>query len=147
MISSTANDSFKFPFSGLKKHETHKHSDVYNLFITFINMNNLKDYIFGIDGDINNPVPIPSQPKITDAYSEDKAKNINYNKMNKKYTMYMNSNSKAFLAVQILAGEDYRHCITSEMVNNQNTIAAFQSLASATFLNKSTNASFSHFRT
>ena len=51
--------------------------------------------------------------------------------------------AKLFLrALQTVEGEDYKHCITKEMVEKVDTIRAYQSLIDATYLkNKSNNTS------
>ena len=138
---SSTNEAIKFNFTALKKNEPENHSSLHNLFITFINMHCLADFVFGINKNPATPIPIPPQPNTMDQFSADNTKVTKYKQDYKLYSAYMYSNGKAFLALQTLAGDDYKHCITQEMVEKVDTIGAYQSLIDATYLNKSNNTS------
>jgi len=56
---SSTNEAIKFNFTALKKTEPENHSSLHYLFLTFINMHCLEDFVFGINKNPATPIPIP----------------------------------------------------------------------------------------
>jgi hypothetical protein len=86
-------------------------------------MHCLADFVFGINKNPATPIPIPPKPNTMDQFSADTTKVTKYKQVYKLYSSYMYSNGKAFLALQTLAGEDYKHCITQDMVDKVDSLS------------------------